>query len=272
MNERSLNLAQTLSAYPPYGNEALEQTLANGLAAMNCKIVVLDDDPTGVQTVHGVYVYTDWSEQSIRSGFLAEEPIFFVLTNSRGFSAEHTKKVHRQIAETVAKVGKEVGQPFVIISRGDSTLRGHYPIETEALRDGLGGIDGEIIFPFFLEGGRYTIDDVHYVAMNGELVPAGQTEFARDKSFGYKSSNLREWVAERTGGAYPAEAVGSISLQELRSMNISGIAQKIRELSGFGKMIVNATGYDDVKVFAAALAQVLHEGKPLLFRSAAALP
>ena len=31
------------------------------------KLVVLDDDPTGVQTVHDVYVYTDWSMESIRA-------------------------------------------------------------------------------------------------------------------------------------------------------------------------------------------------------------
>lgn len=83
-------------------------------------------------------------------------------------------------------------------------------------------MDAWIICPFFLQGGRYTIEDVHYVAdsdwfvisIHGELqqsclnmlktnivefylcvrslVPAGDTEFAKDAAFGYKSSNLRE--------------------------------------------------------------------------------
>lgn len=33
------------------------------------KIVVLDDDPTGIQTVHDVYVYTDWELSTLREAF-----------------------------------------------------------------------------------------------------------------------------------------------------------------------------------------------------------
>ena len=44
----------------------------------------------------------------------------------------------------------------MIISRGDSTLRGHYPLETQLLADGLTKnegvvIDGEIICPVFFQ-------------------------------------------------------------------------------------------------------------------------
>ena len=99
--------------------------------------------------------------------------MFFILTNSRSFSVEETTKVHQDIAARVAKVARELGQDFMIISRGDSTLRGHYPLETQLLADGLTKnegvvIDGEIICPFFPEGGRYTMDNIHYVKRAGQ--------------------------------------------------------------------------------------------------------
>ena len=32
------------------------------------KLVVLDDDPTGIQTVHDVPVYTDWERETLLQG------------------------------------------------------------------------------------------------------------------------------------------------------------------------------------------------------------
>ena len=160
-----------------------EALLSQAMEGFHKKLVVLDDDPTGVQTVHDVSVYTDWEEESIRKGFEEKEAMFFILTNSRSFSVEETTKVHQDIATRVAKVARELGQDFMIISRGDSTLRGHYPLETQLLADGLtknkgAGVDGEIICPFFPEGGRYTMDNIHYVKEQDNLVPAGMTEIA----------------------------------------------------------------------------------------------
>lgn len=88
------------------------------------KIVVLDDDPTGVQTVHDVSVYTDWSEESVLQGFQEEGNLFYILTNSRGFTEDETKKAHRQIAGNIVKAARATGRDFLIMSRGDSTLRG----------------------------------------------------------------------------------------------------------------------------------------------------
>ena len=59
------------------------------------KVVVLDDDPTGIQTVHGVFVYTDAGMESIRAGLLGEERVFFILTNSRALGEEETVRLHR---------------------------------------------------------------------------------------------------------------------------------------------------------------------------------
>lgn len=252
-----------------------EMLLSQAMEGFHKKLVVLDDDPTGVQTVHDVSVYTDWEEESIRNGFEEKEAMFFILTNSRSFSVEETTKVHQDIAARVAKVARELGQDFMIISRGDSTLRGHYPLETQLLADGLTKnegvvIDGEIICPFFPEGGRYTMDNIHYVKEQENLVPAGMTEFARDKTFGYKSSDLTEYVEEKTEGKYHKEDCITISLEELNAMNVQGIKEKLISAQNMAKIIVNAVSYADLKVFCAALVLAMKEGRHYMARTAAA--
>ena len=252
-----------------------EMLLSQAMEGFHKKLVVLDDDPTGVQTVHDVSVYTDWEEESIRNGFEEKEAMFFILTNSRSFSVEETTKVHRDIAARVAKVARELGQDFMIISRGDSTLRGHYPLETQLLADGLTKnegvvIDGEIICPFFPEGGRYTMDNIHYVKEQENLVPAGMTEFAKDKTFGYKSSDLTEYVEEKTEGKYHKEDCITISLDELNVLDVQGIKEKLMSAQNMAKIIVNAVSYADLKVFCAALVLAMKEGKHYMARTAAA--
>ena len=252
-----------------------EMLLSQAMEGFHKKLVVLDDDPTGVQTVHDVSVYTDWEEESIRNGFEEKEAMFFILTNSRSFSVEETTKVHQDIAARVAKVARELGQDFMIISRGDSTLRGHYPLETQLLADGLTKnegvvIDGEIICPFFPEGGRYTMDNIHYVKEQENLVPAGMTEFAKDKTFGYKSSDLTEYVEEKTEGKYHKEDCITISLDELNALDVQGVKVKLMTAKDMAKIIVNAVSYADLKVFCAALVLAMKEGKHYMARTAAA--
>lgn len=252
-----------------------EALLSQAMEGFHKKLVVLDDDPPGVQTVHDVSVYTDWEEESIRKGFEEKEAMFFILTNSRSFSVEETTKVHQDIAARVAKVARELGQDFMIISRGDSTLRGHYPLETQLLADGLTKnegvvIDGEIICPFFPEGGRYTMDNIHYVKEQENLVPAGMTEFAKDKTFGYKSSDLTEYVEEKTEGKYHKEDCITISLDELNALDVQGIKDKLMSAQNMAKIIVNAVSYADLKVFCAALVLAMKAGKHYMARTAAA--
>jgi uncharacterized protein YgbK (DUF1537 family) len=238
------------------------------------KIVVLDDDPTGVQTVHDIPVYTDWSLESIRQGFLEPGKLFFILTNSRSFTAEQTEKVHHDIASRLIKVSKETGVEMLVISRGDSTLRGHYPLETETLKDvfercGDSKIHGEIICPFFASGGRYTIENVQYVRDKDFLIPVGETEFAKDKTFGYCSSDLREYIEEKTGGRYKKERVICISEEQLRSMDFDGIENALMDVDDFQKVIVNALTAQELQVFCIALYRVMARGKKFLFRTAA---
>ncbi|SHL06367.1 Uncharacterized conserved protein YgbK, DUF1537 family [Selenomonas ruminantium] len=260
---------------PSIDEGKVDKALEKAIASFDKKIVVLDDDPTGVQTVHDISVYTDWSEESIRAGFQEKNAMFFILTNSRAFSAEHTREEHRIIAERIAAEAKRQGKDFMVISRSDSTLRGHYPLETEVLRETLESsscsqMDGEVLMPFFKEGGRFTIGDVHYVQDGDYLVPAGETEFAKDKTFGYKNSDITEYIEEKTGGKYRKEDVTCISLDELRSFAVDEIAAKLEKVHGFGKVIVNAVDYVDVKVFVLALLQAMKKGKNFIFRTAAA--
>ena len=242
----------------------------------NKKIVVLDDDPTGVQTVHDISVYTNWEKDTIRQGFDEENNLFYVLTNSRGFTAEQTTKAHNEIAAVVDEVAKETGKEYIFISRSDSTLRGHYPLETELLKKNYEAntgktIDGEILCPFFKEGGRYTIDNVHYVKYGEELIPANETEFAKDKTFGYSAATMPEYVEEKTKGAYKASDVTCISLEDIHDMNIDKIEEALMEVKDFNKIIVNAVDYADVKVFCVALYRAMAKGKVFMFRTAAAI-
>lgn len=201
--------------------------------------------------------------------------MFFILTNSRAFSAQYTKEVHQTIAERVMAESKKTGREFMIISRSDSTLRGHYPLETETLcktleQESGKTIDGEVLMPFFKEGGRFTIGDVHYVQEGDYLVPAGETEFAKDKTFSYTKSNLAEYVEEKTKGAFKAAAVTCISLDDLRAVAVDKIVEQLMAVKDFNKVIVNAVDYVDVKVFAIAMIRAMKAGKTFMFRTAAA--
>lgn len=268
--------AELLNGYPMPDLDRIDVLLEKEVSEHQGKIVVLDDDPTGVQTVHDVSVYTDWSIDSIRKGFTEENRLFFVLTNSRGFTVSQTTKAHKEIAENIDHIAKEQNTNYLIISRSDSTLRGHYPLETELLRESLEGrndwnFDGEILCPFFQEGGRFTIDNVHYVKYGEELIPAGQTEFAQDETFGYHSSNLCEYVEEKTNGVFQRKDCICISLDMLRTMDIDAIENLLVCTSGFQKIIVNAIDNVDVKVFCIALYRAMKKGKHFMIRSAAAL-
>lgn len=274
MEHQSLKALEQQFAVKKYDVDKLEQMLAEEIKNCQKKFVVLDDDPTGVQTVHDITVFTDWSVESIKKGFALDDRIFYVLTNSRGLTVDQTTALHKEIAANVLEASREMNQDFAIISRSDSTLRGHFPLETSLLKECLeaGGqaeIDGEVLFPFFKEGGRYTAQDIHYVAYDDELVPAGDTEFAKDQTFGYTASNLCEYVEEKTNGAFKAEDVTRISLYSLRGGEVNVIKHQLLEVKDFHKVIVNALDYDDVKVFCTALYQAMAEGKNFLFRTAA---
>lgn len=268
--------AEVLTSYRQIDEAYIDTLLKKEIEANHKKIVVLDDDPTGVQTVHDISVYTSWEKDSIRQGFEEKNNLFYVLTNSRGFTAEQTTKAHREIAAVVDEMARETGREYIFISRSDSTLRGHYPLETELLKESYeqntGNIvDGEILCPFFKEGGRFTIDNIHYVKYGGELIPANETEFAKDRTFGYAAATMPEYVEEKTRGAYRASDVTCISLEDIHNMDIDKIEAQLMEVKDFNKIVVNAVDYADLKVFCVALYRAMAKGKVFLFRTAAAI-
>ncbi|KAL6552847.1 hypothetical protein OROHE_008211 [Orobanche hederae] len=194
-------------------------------------VVVLDDDPTGTQTVHDIYVLTEWRIESLVELFSQKPKCFFILTNSRSLSSEKARALVAEICSNLSAAANIVGNTdYTVVLRGDSTLRGHFPEEADAAISVIGEVDVWIICPFFLQGGRYTIGDIHYVADSDRLIPAGETEFAKDASFGYKSSNLREWIEEKTGGRIPAGSVSSISIQLLRKGGPGAVCERLCSL------------------------------------------
>ena len=175
----------------------------------------------------------------------------------------------------MADVAAELGREYLIVSRGDSTLRGHYPLETELLADVFRKesgkpVDGEILCPYFKEGGRFTLGNVHYVKYGDELVPCGQTEFAGDETFGYQNSALPAYIEEKTGGKCRAEDVTCISLERIRALDYEGIEAQLESVRDYGRIVVNAVEDCDVKVAATALYRAMAKGRNYTVRCAAA--
>ncbi|AQK83661.1 ketose-bisphosphate aldolase class-II family protein [Zea mays] len=233
-------------------------------------LVVLDDDPTGTQTVHDIEVLTEWPVEALVEQFLKLPTCFFILTNSRSMTADKAMLLVQTICKNLKAAAEKVpGVSYTIVLRGDSTLRGHFPEEADAAVSVLGEMDAWIICPFFLQGGRYTINDIHYVADSDRLIPAGETEFAKDAVFGYKSSNLRQWVEEKTKGRVLENQVSTISITLLRKQGPTAVCEHLCSLEKGSVCIVNAASDRDMAVFASGMIQAELKGKRFLCRTAA---
>ena len=255
---------------PPEWPEDLLPLIREQVKASRRKIVVLDDDPTGTQTIHNLPVLTEWSVDTLQNELQSDFPAFYLLTNSRSLTLPLAQSLNKEIGRNLVEAGRRADRSYVVVSRSDSTLRGHFPGEVEALAFGLGEtFDGWIVLPFFLEGGRYTVGDTHYVEEGGRLVPSGETEFARDSVFGYRSSNLREWVEEKTGGRVRSKDVLPLSIEEIRLGGPGAITERLMTLEGSRICVVNGAGYRDVEVFVKGLLDAESQGRRFLYRSAA---
>ena len=210
------------------------------------KMVVLDDDPTGIQTVHGCLLITQWDEASIQKGFEDKEPFFYILTNTRAMTREDAAKVTREAMEMVVRVNEAFGYRLIIVSRSDSCLRGHFPLETDVMRSvlverGLPVFPKTPFCPAFIEAGRVTIDGVHYMKDGDKLIPVSETEFARDNVFAYHTSVLRDYIKEK--GANPDDYI-----------------------------IVNAQSYAELNAFAQTVLSDFPAEQHLVIRSSSSLP
>ncbi|GKT87372.1 LOW QUALITY PROTEIN: ketose-bisphosphate aldolase class-II family protein [Colletotrichum tofieldiae] len=271
--EGGLPAQKTIDSLPnEYSGDVISSTrkvVDNGEVPV---LVVLDDDPTGTQTCHNIDVLTVWDAATLEYEFSLNPPGFFILTNSRALPSAEAKQLILEICQNVKQAAEKSGKAFEIVLRGDSTLRGHLPEEPEAAEEALGKFDAWVITPFFYQGGRYTINDVHYVKEDDVLVPASQTPFAQDATFGYKNSNLRKYVLEKCGSRFDDSSFLSVTLDDIRIGGPAGVTKKLLSVAPGSNtvVIVNAAAESDMHVFVAGLLEAEKEGRRYLYRTGAA--
>lgn len=239
--------------------------------ATGIRVIVLDDDPTGSQSVQGIPVLTAWSDEDLRWAFARPAPGFFILTNTRGLTEDAAAARVGEVATAIERVARGLGEKYTLISRGDSTLRGHYPLETDVLRElalGSGsGYDALLLAPAYVAAGRVTVGDVHYVLQDDGYAPVGDTNYARDSTFGFASSNLREYVQEKTGAALAASAVLSIGLDDIRLGGPERVCAVISSARDATPIVVNAVDDADLDIVVLGVLLAESRGVRLLSRT-----
>lgn len=104
------------------------------------------------------------------------------------------------------------------------------------------------------------------------MLPAAETEFAKDTSFGYHSSDLRKYIEEKSGERRSASDCFVVELQDLRALEINKVTSMLDQAVQGVPVIVNAMDKEDLKVFAIAFLRSMSHGKKFICRSAASLP
>src|SRR6266487_5588390 len=272
-----VTLTGLLASLPPEPDEAgLFVEIQQEVAGSQQKLVVIDDDPTGTQTVHDIELFTTWNRQMLAEALQNDPRLFYLLTNSRSMPESDAVQLNHETAQQLAAASEETKIGFVVASRSDSTLRGHYPAEIQALESSLtssGGdsFDGHLVVPAFFEGGRYTINNTHYVATptanSDTLQPASETPFARDRVFGYKTAYLPAWIEAKSGGYWKADQVMSIGLEVIRQGGPEAVASKLQTVEGDIPVVINAAGYGDLAVVVLGLLWAEAAGKRFLYRN-----
>jgi uncharacterized protein YgbK (DUF1537 family) len=217
------------------------------------KIVVIDDDPTGSQTVHGCPLLLRWDPATLDAGLAHPSPLLFLLANTRALGPSEARSRMRELAAELDQAlvrARERGllDDWLLVSRGDSTLRGHFPLEVEELAAALGPFDATLLVPAFLEGGRTTVDGVH--RLHGQ--PVHESDFARDGLFGYATSYLPDWVEERSGGRLSADSVQLLALADLEA-DPARLRQRLAALADQVLVAVDAERPEHLAALAAAL-------------------
>lgn len=233
------------------------------------KIIVLDDDPTGSQTVHSCLLLLKWDIATLKTGLQDQVPIVFILSNTRALNPDKAAAITKEICHNLKVAIAEVGiKDFLVVSRSDSTLRGHYPVETDTIAQELDGFDAHFLTPAFFEGGRVTTESTHYLLIDGVKNPVAQTEFAQDSVFSYSHSYLPDYVEEKTQGRILAGDVIKFSLADIRTGQIE---QPLLKLQNNQCVVVDGETQADFDLFATSILNATAQGKRFLFRSAASL-
>lgn len=233
-------------------------------------LVVLDDDPTGTQSVAELPVLNSWAAADLEWALETGAAAVYVMTNSRSLDPQTAAERNREVVRAALTAARTLGIEVDFVSRSDSTLRGHFPLEPDTLMEEMAAsghpIDGVVIVPAFGDAGRITLNSIHYAgnAATG-YVPVGETEFARDATFGYQSSDLRQWVEEKSAGRIPAATVAAITLDEIRT-GADAVAAKLLSLSGGRCIVVDIVEESDLRSLALGLLKAQAAGKRYVFR------
>jgi uncharacterized protein YgbK (DUF1537 family) len=232
-------------------------------------VFVLDDDPTGTQTVRRIPVLIDPSAEELAHTLRRSVPLAFILTNSRSLPADRAVALAQRLGSRIARASKATGRGIELISRSDSTLRGHFPAEVDAIAGAVGLEEAPILLmPYLGDAGRITIGDVHYVVRDDVPVPVAETEYARDPAFAYRESNLRDWAAARLFDQ-PARPVVSVALDVIRAHGPDAVRAELAALPPRAICVVNAADDRDAEVVAAAVVELERSGRPIVARTAA---
>ncbi len=266
-----MNLSELLKNQPPPRKiPDARRHVREALVKSGRRLVVIDDDPTGMQAVQDVPVYMDWSVATLNRALVTNSPVFFVSVNSRSLNPADAQRLAREVGRNLRQAVDLAQVPVLLASRSDSTLRGHFPYEVKALIDGFGlKPDGVIFAPALLEAGRFTINDIQWADQGGQVVPVAETEFARDPIFRFKNSNLKAWVEEKTKGLVKAAEVSSLSLKDLREGGPDTTADLLAAVANGLPVIVNAAAYEDLDVLALAVQSAEEQGKVFVYRCSA---
>jgi len=231
------------------------------------KIIIIDDDPTGCQTVHDIAIITCWDKKILKE-VLLQEDVFFILSNSRSLSPVKAHETIKEIALALKSVQEE-GMEFIIISRSDSTLRGHFYEELSALDKVFGPYDGIVVAPFFMEGNRVTLNDIHYIKEGESLIPVDETEFANDPILGYESSHLPTYIHEKSDGFWKRKECVSITIEDIRNGGSAVVAHKLAGVKNNIAVVINSETNEDFKIAVNGIKLAEEAGKKFLFRTGA---
>ncbi len=233
------------------------------------KFVVIDDDPTGSQTVHDCLLLLKWDYATLIKGFESDSNLFFILANTRSLPENDAKSIIKEICKNLkAVIASEVySEEIIFISRGDSTLRGHNFLEPNALNSGLGPFDATFHIPAFIEGKRLTINGLHFV----DKVPINQTIFAKDKIFGYETSNVKNLLLQKSKSHMNLDDIQNLFLSDLEILNGEEnniVFKTLKNLKNNKHVIVDVENYSQLRKFSLIIKKLIKQ-KKFLFRTAA---
>ena len=233
-------------------------------------VIVIDDDPTGSQSVHSCLLLLSWDVSSIRHALRHPSNLFFILANSRSLDPSSAAELNRNIILALCQALSLEGltcKDVILVSRGDSTLRGHGFLEPHVLNDAFGPFDATFHLPAFIEGGRTTVDCNHLLYGS----PVHLSAFAKDRIFGFNTSYRPQWLSDKSSGLISPESVLTVHCHELESssgQDFSDLVSRLIQLTNNPSVVVNASSYNHLYNFALAVLQ-LYPRKRFLFRSAA---